>query len=202
MLLHGYGDDPADLAALTPRLDPEGRFTTVVPRAPFDGPGGPAWFESDADGPDPRALTASLTALDRLIDNRCRALAADPAATVVVGYSQGAAVALALALRSGAPRRPAGVAAVAGFLLHAEGLEWAISEAAPTTAALLVHGADDDIVAVQQGRSAARVLARSGMAVTWREFDGGHAIGPETVEALQTWLAAVADGRRPDDPPG
>jgi len=202
VLLHGYGDDPAGLAELVPQLDPVGRFATVVPRAPVDGPTGPSWYESDDEGPDARALTASLAALDALIDEQCREAEVDPAATVVVGYSQGGAVALALALRAGAPRRPAGVAAVAGFLPHTDGLVWAIGEAAPTTAALLVHGTDDEAVPVQQGRSAARALARNGMAVTWRELDGGHALGPDAVEVLRAWLDSMADGRRPDDPPG
>ena len=35
LLIHGKGSDEHDLEALIPYLDPEGRFLTVLPRAPL-----------------------------------------------------------------------------------------------------------------------------------------------------------------------
>ena len=56
------------------------------------------------------------------------------------------------------------------------------------TRVLVVHGADDDVVAVQQGRSAARYLERHGVSVRYVERAGGHHLGPEAVDQVAHWI--------------
>jgi predicted esterase len=43
---------------------------------------------------------------------------------------------------------------------------------------VLVHGEADEVVPVAQGRSAARVLERAGIDVTFVERDTGHVLAP------------------------
>src|SRR5947199_131732 len=47
LLIHGKGADEHDLEPLIPHLDPEGRFLTVLPRAPIPFMGGWQWYETD-----------------------------------------------------------------------------------------------------------------------------------------------------------
>lgn len=199
VLLHGHGDDPADLVDRASRLvgpdtlliAPAGPVTTVT--------GGPAWFPSvPSDVPDEAEAEPGLPALLDRLDPLLRALTAphriDLAAGAVteglVGYSQGAATALALAFRTAPdPRwRPPAVATIAGWLPHEPGVEWDLAGAAPTTRALLIHGVDDEVVDPQLGRGAARVLDRAGVAVTREDEPADHAL---TDAALGRALAFV-----------
>ena len=53
---------------------------------------------------------------------------------------------------------------------------------------LVVHGSDDDVVAIQQGRSSARLLERHGVTTRFVETEGGHHLGTVAVDALDDWL--------------
>ncbi len=107
-----------------------------------------------------------------------------------VGWSQGAATALALTLRSGPGLRPPIVIALAPWLPHEPDIAWDFGAAAAAgLRVLLVHGRDDDVVAVELGRSAHRVLERSGVDVTWIEIDAGHDLAA-LLEVVPGWLGS------------
>ncbi len=55
-----------------------------------------------------------------------------------------------------------------------------------------MHGTDDDVVIVQQGRSAARLLERHGVAVTYVELPGGHHLGDAADARVAAWLEGLA----------
>lgn len=184
MVLHGHGDEPVDLIDRAARLvgpdtlliAPIGPVTTAT--------GGPAWFASvpsdeAEDGSEPDLPTA-LDRLDLLLRELTAPHRASPDAGTVteglVGYSQGAATALALAFRTAPdPRwRPAAVATVAGWLPHEPGIDWDPAGAADATRALLIHGEDDEVVDPQLGRGAARVLERAGVDVAREDEPSGH----------------------------
>ena len=52
MLVHGYGADERDLGGLLGYLDPDGKYTTVLPRGPVAAPPGFSWFDMAAQDPD------------------------------------------------------------------------------------------------------------------------------------------------------
>jgi predicted esterase len=114
----------------------------------------------------------------------------DDGEVVVLGYSQGAAVALALALGATTSWRPRAVVGLASWLPNEPGLEWDVAAAARAgVRVLLVHGRDDEVVPVEQGRSVERLLTRHDADVTWLEIDGGHELGP-LLDAARPWLDA------------
>src|SRR6478736_6571224 len=90
LLLHGYGADERDLGGLLGYLDPQAM----------------------ADG-----FTEALAAIDDLLDAACEEHGMQRADAVVGGFSQGAGLALALALALGPTdrARPAGVLAMSPF---------------------------------------------------------------------------------------
>ncbi|MCA1847172.1 MAG: phospholipase, partial [Actinobacteria bacterium] len=115
LVIHGKGADEHDLEPIIPHLDPEGRFLTVLPRAPIPFMGGWQWYGTEGmprGGPE---LVASVDALDDLLDSACAEHGFDRAQSIVAGFSQGCALTLALGLRRSDRPRPAGLLGMSGF---------------------------------------------------------------------------------------
>jgi predicted esterase len=187
--LHGHQDDPDRLADRLAPLTSSNRIV-LTPRSAISEPAGPVWFRSDDTGPIELELVSSLDRLDQLIDDLAGNHGIGRDQVVLGGFSQGGAVALAFALRDGGRSTPlAGVFSVSGWLPHAEGVTYdAAALAAGGTRVLIVHGVDDGVVAVQQGRSAARFLERHGVSVRYVEEPGGHHLGVTAVDELVHWI--------------
>jgi predicted esterase len=111
---------------------------------------------------------------------------------VVVGFSQGGALALLWALRvvDGSHDRAtpdlAALAVVAGWLPSVDGLE--LDPAGCRAARVLIaHGDDDETVAPQLGRGAARLLERQHIDTTVTTLAAGHDLEPY-VAAVREFL--------------
>jgi predicted esterase len=163
-------------------------LAVLAPTGPVTTSHGPAWFVSQ-DGDAGPPLAATLDAIEALADEACAERELQPARDlVVVGWSQGAAAALAMTLRHEAVVRPAVVIALAPWLPNEPHISWDFGAAAAAgLRVLLVHGRDDEVVAVEQGRSTYRVLERSGVDVTWIERGAGHDLAA-LLEAVPGWL--------------
>ncbi|WP_041453289.1 alpha/beta hydrolase [Anaeromyxobacter dehalogenans] len=189
VLLHGIGADERDLLPLAAHLDP--RFLTVSLRAPNEAePMGFAWYAIDWRTAPPRhdvaQAAASLEALLAFLAGAPAALGTDPARTFLLGFSQGAAMALAAALarpelvrgavlHSGRPLP--GQPAPAGGLA---GLE-----------VLVLHGLADPVLPPAQGRAIRDLLAPVlGPRLTHLELEGAHEVTAETLSEAARWLSA------------
>lgn len=203
LLVHGYGADEYDLAPLAPALDPAGRCLAVCPRAPIDlAPyGGAAWYERAEDGTIERgSFERSVLALDELIDVACERTGLDRARSVVIGFSQGGAMALAVGLRDTTAVRPKAVACLSGMLQTPDWLRYAWhaedwDPAGPGLPAVYVqHGTLDPMVDIARGRRTRDTLAAHGIAATYHEYVMHHEIRPESVRDLRAWLDGVLAG--------
>ena len=189
VVLHGY-EDPPGRRRVVPPDDPG--WHLVEPRGPLELAGGPAWFATDDDGPVDAQLRASVRQVQLAV---AEAGAATAGSVILGGFSQGGAVALASALTTsvGPNEAPGGVFCVNGWLPHAPSLAYEPSVlVAAGTRVLVVASAEDEVVLVQQGRSAARWLERGGVDVAYVELPGGHRIGSDAVAAVLTWLDDLA----------
>ena len=195
VLLHGYQDDPGGLESrLSPLLEP-GRWVVVSPRAPTMMPAGPVWFTTDEQGADEGAVVVALGELDELIDRTSAEHGLPRSAVVVGGSSQGGAMALALgAQTAGATGTLGGLFCVSGWLPHFDTITYDLAGlGAASTPCLIVHGDDDDVVIVQQGRSGARLLERHGVPVTYVEVTGGgHHLGQAADAPVVAWLSQLS----------
>jgi thioredoxin 1 len=197
LMLHGYGADERDLGGLLPYLDPDGVFATVLPRAPIAVPGTPgyAWYEfgDDASGGAARALVE----LDALVDEQCEVLGFPRETAILAGFSQGAGLALGLALLESEQPRPAGVLAMSpAFTL---GDPSAFDRRAVDVPVLLEHGTYDPLIPVQRTRELARVLRAAGIPTTYLEYPMEHQVAMESLQDGRAWLAKVLAGERPDE---
>jgi phospholipase/carboxylesterase len=199
VFLHGHDDDP-DAAAGLVRSMADVAWHVVVPRGPVEtGAGRRAWWRSDDDG---APVEADVLAAVTVVDDVVRRHGGVP--IVLGGFSQGGALALALALRADPPDDVgvlAGAYAVGAWLPDLVGLETDVDGAAQRRLPVLIaHGEDDEAVPVMLGRSAARLLDRRGVPVTYRSLDVGHEVAP-FASTVHEWAAAVSRGEAPSDPP-
>jgi phospholipase/carboxylesterase len=193
VLLHGIGADEHDLLPLAGALDP--RLLCVSVRAPYEAmPMGHAWYAIDWSSSPPAADLAqaeeSRAALCALLPALRASHGTDPDRTFLFGFSQGAAMALAVALT-----RPD---LVRGAVLHSgrvlPGLEARVPpDALARLEVLALHGVDDDVLPVERGREIRDLLApRLGPRLTYREHDAGHFVTQATLDDAAAWLGARA----------
>ena len=195
-LLHGIGVDEQDLFALAGHLD--GRFLVVSARAPFEAEAiGYAWYAIDWSAFPPRADAAqareSRDRLTRFLGEAVATYGADPAGVHLLGFSQGASMALAVALSR--PDLVRSAVAHSGRVLRP-----LLPESPPPGLAglpvLWQHGRRDPVVPVAFADEARGLLEPLGVALTRRDYDLGHEIGPESLHDLAGWLAARLDAPR------
>ncbi|MFN8034362.1 MAG: thioredoxin [Acidimicrobiia bacterium] len=201
LLVHGFGADERDLAGLLPYLDPEGHFVTVLPRGPIASPPGFAWYDFGAPaGTLPQGFVDGVDALDDLLDRACEEHGFERATAVVGGFSQGAAVMVALALRRSDRPHPAGVLAMspAGAYLDLLDTDW---DAAADVPLLVQHGTHDPLVPVKRSRDLARELVAHGVPVVYGEYPMEHQVALESVQQGRAWLDRVRAGERPAEAP-
>jgi thioredoxin len=204
LLVHGFGADERDLGGLLPYLDPEGRFVTVLPRGPIAAPPGFAWYDiagvtgGDAASADASFL-ANLEELDATLDAAVQEYGFPRDEAVVGGFSQGAAMVLALGLRRSDRPHPAGILAMSSYLPDIAGLDYDW-EAAKVMPVLVQHGSEDPLIPVARGRALARTLESHGVPVVYGEYPMEHQVALESVRQGALWLQAVRAGEKPSEP--
>ena len=183
VLLHGRGADENDLFPLLDQLDPERRLHGYTPRGPLSlPPGGAHWYVLGGLGtPERKTFAASYAALADFIDGL-------PYERLVLGgFSQGCAMAYALALYRGRPR-PHALLAMSGFVPEVEGYELDLDDRFPRIA--IVHGVFDPVIPVEWGRAARDTLEKAGADVLYRESPIEHWIDPEVIPLLRELVAS------------
>lgn len=194
VLLHGLRSNEEDLIALAPELDPQLRIVSV--RAPVVmGPGAYAWYPVEfLPGGEFRVDTElARTSNDRLLAF-LRALpatlGADPRRLYCGGFSQGAIMTLAAALR--APDLMAAIVCMSGRMPPFE-MAPADVQGLP---AMVVHGSDDPVIPVRHGHEVRDFLTSAQADVTWREYDMGHSLNAASLRDIRNWLSAqLASGK-------
>lgn len=193
VFLHGYGADGADLLGLADVLAPHlPGVAFMAPDAPEPCRGNPfgrqwfpiPWLDGSSEAAAAAGLAAAARDLDAFLDARLadEGLAADRLA--LVGFSQGAMMALHVA-----PRRTAavaGVVAISGRLLAPERLA---AEAVARPPVLLMHGDADEVVPFASMAQAGRALDGAGFEVWGHVMAGtGHGIAPDGLAAALGFL--------------
>ncbi len=207
ILLHGLGADGHDLAPLAQVWSASGR-RFVCPHAPERpisvNAGMPlrAWFDGrSADGrakDDELSVRDSARRIEALVEAE-RAAGIPAERIALVGFSQGAAMALHVGLRYDEPL--AGVAAMSGFLVLADALDDEAHEAQAETPFFVAHGDRDPLVHPDRGREVFDALLRLGRRARWASYPVAHEIADEEVDDVGAWLDEVLGAREGDGAP-
>jgi phospholipase/carboxylesterase len=194
ILMHGVGANETGLIGVAKTLDP--RFIKLVVRSPLPfGPDAYGWFHVDftAAGPVHNAVEAEAgrRLLADFIPEAVRDHGADPRRVYLLGFSQGAIMAMSMLLTR--PDLVAGAVAWSGRILP-ESL--ANRQPGPDLGqrdALVIHGTRDQTLPVRHGRASRdALLAVPLRSVAFHELDMGHEVNAEEIELTNRWLEPFA----------
>ena len=207
VLLHGFGAPGDDLVALSEYLDAPAGTRFLFPEAPISIPMGfgdsRAWWmidmariqadraagkSRDMSNEIPRGLPEARERMKMLLDDIHRKFGADPARTVLGGFSQGAMLSCDALLHSTEPF--AGLIQLSGTLV-----------AKPEWGPLLVkrkglplfqsHGTQDPILPYAMAERLRDEFLLAGMQVDWQPFRGGHEIPEPVLRRMGSFMLKV-----------
>ena len=185
ILLHGFGADEHDLLPLVHELDP--RLRAVSLQAPIAlGGGARAWFNLMMG---PRGMSFDANEVREGVDAAVSAveeIARNSPRPILLGFSQGAGMALSVALRR--PELASAVISLSGVLRSLEPHDLAPAEKLRGFPVFAAHGLQDPVVPLALGRSIRDEVQRLGLALEWHEYPMGHTIIPQEVADLRAWL--------------
>jgi phospholipase/carboxylesterase len=180
VFLHGRGVTIAGAAGIVAQLRRVGLppdFAVVLMEGPFSSGLGHSWGDTAEEQATSRARVRS-----RLSDLLGES-GPPPARVVIAGFSQGAGVAIDLAVED------LRIGALASFSPCLSMLRGQLPKREDVRV-LLAHGAHDARCPVEESRSLARVLESAHKPAQYIEFDGGHTVPPEVVRALAAFAVA------------
>lgn len=188
IILHGLGADGDDLLPLAQALQPaHPQLRFILPHAPLrhvtlnNGMLMPAWYDISGAGfareRNPEGLAESFKYLQQLIAEQ----ATLRIPIILIGFSQGGALALHTGLRSATPL--AGIAALSTYLPPGE-----YPTAVATLPIFMAHGLYDEVVPLAAASESKALLNGLGYTVNWHEYAIGHQLSPPLVTDLSSWL--------------
>lgn len=199
--LHGLGADGHDFEPIVPelRLPAELSLRFVFPHAPVrpvtinGGMAMRAWYDivsldatgrADADG-----VWESTTLLDSLVEREI-GRGIDPSRIVIAGFSQGGAVAINAALH--AKSRLAGLMALSTYLALPGELD--DGKGSRDLPVFMAHGTYDPMIPAQWGRATADALEQAGFSIEFHDYPMAHAVCPQEIADIRSWLLDVYAG--------
>jgi phospholipase/carboxylesterase len=195
--LHGLGADGHDFEPIVPQLvQPEWpalRF--VFPHAamrPISLNGGlpmRGWYDIAgfdlSQRQDERGIRASIGEVETLIAREV-SRGVDASRIVLVGFSQGGAIALAVGLRHA--QKLAAIVALSTYLPIESQTANERGEANAATPIFMAHGAFDPVVPQVLGERSRDRLRNWGYAVDWHSYPMAHQVCPQEIADLADFL--------------
>ncbi|MDM5281139.1 alpha/beta hydrolase [Paenibacillus silvae] len=186
--LHGMGSDERDMLQLMEPLSSD--FIIIAIRGPLVQGGGYAYFQIKSIGNPIRELyDASVQGLQHLILELSAQYAIDPARRYIVGFSQGAIMAMTLSLIMGDAIK--GIVAMSGYIPQFVKEEYTL-QPSPNLSALISHGDQDHLFPLHLGEDNAAFFRSYTNHVTYMPYKGGHTVTPELYAKLQHFLRTDA----------
>jgi phospholipase/carboxylesterase len=198
--IHGRGADATDLAGLAGELNPD-RHQWVLPQGlrpvPL-APGYTGWAWYDLGAGQAQTVIESRDLLTRFVDALLERLEVPRSRTLIMGFSQGAVMALHVGLSS--PEPFAGVVAMSGHLPASEELIPILPERLDRSV-LMVHGTRDSVLAIDVGRRARDILQKAGLELEYHEFEMDHQITAESLAVVRDFVERVLPATPQSLPP-
>ena len=196
--LHGLGADGHDFEPIIPELALPDTLPVrfVFPHAPVrpvtvnGGMAMRAWYDIvtlDREGPvDSAGIDESSSRLEALIA-REEQQGIDPGRIVLAGFSQGGAIAVNTVLR--AKKKLAGLMGLSTWLALPGALDG--PDLRTSVPVFMAHGQFDPMIPLQYGRASADRLVTAGFDVEWHDYPMAHAVCPQEIGDIRTWLLRV-----------
>jgi phospholipase/carboxylesterase len=185
LMLHGHGANARDILALVDELE-QPNFNYFAPQASRNTwiPDGflvtqksrQMWFSS--------ALEAVEKSLQKIGE-----MGIPPERTILLGFSQGASVALEYTIRN--PRRYGGLVGLSGGLISQSGMSREFPGSLDGTPVFLGCGETDPYFPRERALESAQVFEKMGGEVTARFYPIGHVVNQDEVHFIRQMMAEV-----------
>ena len=195
VLLHGRGADRTDLFSLRRFFPPA--WAVIAPDAPFPaapwgyGPGR-AWYRYlGRNTPEPDSFTASLNAVDRLLDAAAETIGCEPGRIAIGGFSQGGTVSMGYALSH--PDRALSVVNFSGFLADHPSVN-ASPDTVRNARIFWGHGTADPAIPFELAIEGRGLLREAEADLETHDYAIGHSISQDELHDAVTWLERGLNG--------
>ena len=198
--LHGLGADGHDFEGIVPelRLNAEAHIHFIFPEAPIrpitinGGIRMRAWFDILEMSPEIKVDTAGIYNSAELIntlihDEIDKAIPAEN--IMLVGFSQGGAVALHAGLRYS--DKLGGIVALSTSLPTIEQLKTERSAANDNTPILMAHGIIDSVIAIESGLATYEKLKAMDYPIEWYDYVMDHSICADEIERIADFINSI-----------
>ena len=165
------------------------------PRAPYkaDSGNGNSWFGgNDEAGWE---FDKAFDGMKNLI-NKIQKKGYSPSKIFLIGFSQGACLAIDFALRL--PFSIGGIVAIAGFIKFKERFLSEASNESDDTPILLMHGNQDDIIPIKAGKTAYNILLEKGNPIHFERYNAKHKIPLKKMNLINKFINQPIDVVNPE----
>ena len=175
LMLHGAGGSARGALRPFRELADQAGIVLLAPESR-----GPTWDAIRSN------YGVDIAFIDRALASVFRRVAIDPRRLTIEGFSDGATYAIGVGLTNGDLFQRV-VAFSPGFVLPIE------AHAKPQL--FISHGTKDQVLPIDQcSRRIVPQLERARYTVTYREFDGPHAVPPDIAKTAIAWMAGAQPG--------
>lgn len=195
--LHGLGADGHDFEPIIPELglDQDFAIRWVFPNAPAipvtlnGGMVMPAWYDIEETDlrrrHDEQGIQRSTEHVRALLAREAER-GVPPERTMLVGFSQGGAIAMHTAVRH--PDRLLGIIGLSTYTLREDTLGAERVDANDNTPVFLAHGSFDPMVPLDRGVAQRDLLLELGYSVEWHTYPMAHQVCLEQIRDLGAWF--------------
>jgi phospholipase/carboxylesterase len=190
IVFHGRGASAFDLLPLATYLA-EGRFLVLCPQGPVEIPlddaRGFAWFSTPPGTPisEQDSEAAARMAAD-FVDSVAGRYPVDQRRLALLGFSQGGVMAYNLAIRQA--HRFAALAALSTRFPPELAPRVSDSAGLQRLPMLIQHGRRDPVIPLERATQSAALLRSLNVPLEFQEYDCGHEITPQSLQALSRFL--------------
>jgi predicted esterase len=192
VLVHGRGGSAEGILSLAGELNRPG-FAFLAPQA-----AGNTWYPHSFLAPMERNEPYLSSALDALADllERLAGAGIPTERTILLGFSQGACLALEFAARNA--QRYGGLAGLSGGLIGPEGISRDYTGSLEGTPVFLGCSDVDPHIPRERVAESGRVLERLGGKVVVRLYPGlGHTVNQDELDRVRSMMAALTPSQMP-----
>lgn len=186
VLLHGWTGNENVMWVFAHKLMPD--HWIIAPRGLIKADGGGYGWAVHRQGVDTTVdqFAPACQALHTLIQDWQTTHDLDPADLILIGFSQGAALAFSYALLY--PGQVVALAGLAGFLPQGAG-EYLPARPLNGRKVFIAHGTRDDTVPISFAKEAVEGLEKAGAEVTYCETDATHKLGAACLRGLNQFFS-------------
>jgi phospholipase/carboxylesterase len=183
-MIHGFMGNEDVTWLFSQAADPD--WLIVTPRAPIPSTSGYTWYQFDEQTkvPAQASVAQAQATLHEFIQKTLTTYHGDPKRLVLLGFSQGAAMAALYAITH--PESVHGVAMLGGFIPRLNELSIPALNHLPF---LILHGTKDETIPVRWAQRTRDRLIAAEANVTYEESDVGHKVSAQGMRTLAAWLA-------------